>query len=726
MKNRFKNLVVIVILLKVSITFSQYSETFSIENKGILPGGVCSGSALSSCSSVDFSGVNWTLGGDLSGIDTEGFYTSSGALTAFDIDNEACWISPEINISAPSQVSFSLDLAWGAIDATEYINVSYSIDGGAFVQVSNVVGGGTRTIEYPSGTSGDNTTININSLTGNTLTIMVCADFNLSSEFFTLDNVSVPEAGVFVPVFNTWNGNTSTNWTTASNWSAGSVPVSSDNVIIPNVTNKPVINASTSAETNSLTIEASSLLTINGGGNLIVNGDFTNNGQSLVANSSSSFIVKGTATGQITYSRNLPTNNWYLVGSPLSGETLADLILNHTFALGTSTNIGLAPYVNDGTGWNYLTSASVGNIISGTGYSVKLTSPGDISFTGTLQDTDVGVAINTNTNGFNLVSNPYPSYIAANNTANATNNLLKLNDTDNDFLTESTLWFWNQSSNSYDQVNHATGAFHIAPGQGFFVSANGSNTLSFTEAMQSHQSSDTFQKTVTNNRPEIKLMLSDGNTTKKTDIFYIAGTSTAFDNGYDSSIFGGITNNFNIFTETVSNGSGRKLGIQSLPIDNYENMIIPIGITASIGTDITISAASINLPEQVKIYLEDRVNNTFTALDKDTSFSTKLDIGLNGIGRFYLHTTSTTLSTNQLVVSGINVYATSKNYLKVTGFTNNLTEIKMYSILGKEVFKRSFKGNGSNSIEIPSLKQGIYIIELQNEQTKFNKKIVLK
>ena len=34
----------------------------------------------------------------------------------------------------------------------------------------------------------------------------------------------------------TWNGSSSTDWNTAANWSTNSVPTSSDDVIIPNVT----------------------------------------------------------------------------------------------------------------------------------------------------------------------------------------------------------------------------------------------------------------------------------------------------------------------------------------------------------------------------------------------------------------------------------------------------------------------------------------------------------
>ena len=112
--------------------------------------------------------------------------------------------------------------------------------------------------------------------------------------------------------------------------------------------------------------------------------------------------------------------------------------------------------------------------------------------------------------------------------------------------------------------------------------------------MQSH-SADTFL-TPNSNRPEINLTLTNESETRAADIYYIDGTTTGFDNGYDSSIFGGFENEFAIYTHEVTTDSGRNLGIQSLPDNDYENMIIPVGINATSGMTISISASSVNLP----------------------------------------------------------------------------------------------------------------------------------
>ena len=338
----------------------------------------------------------------------------------------------------------------------------------------------------------------------------------------------------------TWTGGTDTDWATASNWDNG-VPTSSLDATIPDVTNAPIISASTSAAVKDLTINESDGLTINSGGSL---------------------IVSGTSTGNITYNRTLATENWYLVSSPVVGQDIDAFVTTEVLASGTGSNLGLSDYNNTTPGWTYYQNGAsgTGSFTSGDGRSIKLAAAGDVSFTGTINTSDVTVAMTSNSNGFNLVGNPYPSYVAGNENADGTNNILTINSAN---LTENTLWFWNQSTGSYNQINQASTAFQIAPAQGFFVSATGSVNLSITEAMQSHQGTDSFQRLTT--RPEIVLTLSNGTAIRNADIYYIEGTTTGWDNGYDSSIFGGVANEFTIYTHAVANGNGRDLGIQSLP-----------------------------------------------------------------------------------------------------------------------------------------------------------------
>lgn len=530
----------------------------------------------------------------------------------------------------------------------------------------------------------------------------------------------------------TWTGNTDTDWATAGNWDNG-VPTNSLDAEIPNVTNKPIIGASTNAVAKDITIDASSSLTISSGGSLTSSGSLTQNG-TLTVESGASLIVPGSSSGDFTYNRSLGTTNWYLIGSPVGGETIQDMISNNSFATGNGSNIGLAPYDNSQASaddrWDYQTSGSSGSLLPGGGYSVKLASSGTLVFTGSMPTSSLGISITDGSgsggNSFNLVGNPYPSFIAANSNANGTDNLLSTNSSD---LTETTLWFWNQATNSYDQINQASSAFHIAPTQGFFVSASGSNTFNFTENMQSHQSTDSFQRNATSdNRPQVTLKLSDGTNERNAHIYYIEGTSTGFDNGYDSSIFGGVTATFAIYTQAVENSTGRKLGIQSLPNSDYNNMIIPIGIIAQTGTEITISAESLNLPQGIHVYLEDRHNNSFTQLDTQNAvYTTTHDNASSGIGQFYLHTSSSTLSSESIDINDkISVYSNVSNNLRIVGIHHGLAKLTLYNILGKKVLSKEFMGNGINDISTEGIAAGVHIVRIQTPQGTINKKLIIK
>lgn len=70
---------------------------------------------------------------------------------------------------------------------------------------------------------------------------------------------------------NYWTGAVSTSWHTAGNWSTGSIPAATDAVIIPNVSNDPVISAG-AAVAQTVSVLSGGLLTINAGQTLTING----------------------------------------------------------------------------------------------------------------------------------------------------------------------------------------------------------------------------------------------------------------------------------------------------------------------------------------------------------------------------------------------------------------------------------------------------------------------
>lgn len=489
-----------------------------------------------------------------------------------------------------------------------------------------------------------------------------------------------------------WQGDESSDWATAGNWTAG-VPSSSSNVRVPEVTTAPVIGASTNAATNMLTITESDGVTINSGGTLIVN---------------------GTSSGNVTYKRTLGTTNWYLMSSPVAGVTFNDAFVTaNNIASGTTdaNNRGVATYDTTNDSWTYLQSGGSISSTAGVGYSVKQATAGDVTFTGTINTSDVSVSVVTGGNGgFNLLGVPFTSDL---------NSASFLSDNTGNLVSE-TLWVWNQGTSNYE--TKVTGdSFVLAAGQGFFVRANSATNLTIAESYQT--TGGTFQRSADT---EVKLLLTDGSSDRFAKIKYVDNATTGFDNGWDGETFGGITNPFDIFTNLVTGNQGQKYQVQSLPKSDMESTIVPVGITADAGEEITFTAEVMNLPAGLKVFLEDRQTNTFTRLDEaNTEYSITLDKALNDIGRFYLHTSASALSTPEVHLEHISVYTTNSNNLRIVGIAQGNASVKLYNIVGKEVLSHNFISNGVSDITLPKVTRGIYIVQVITEEGKLNKKIII-
>ena len=482
------------------------------------------------------------------------------------------------------------------------------------------------------------------------------------------------------------------------------------------------------AAINNFGIATGATLTLAATKGLTVNGNLTNNG-TLTANPGSSLIVSGTSTGNVTYSRTLTFNadnlkGWHLVSSPVVGETYDDSwITTNSIAPGTGNNRGIATYNNTvaSGNWSYFQAGGDTTFNSGAGYSVKRgTSAGTVSFTGTLLTESItDKAITNSTQPYNLLGNPYPSYM---------NSATFLTD-NSAFLSSETIWVWDSSANS------GTGAYvtkttidgyQIAPGQGFFVSANGNNNVTFNESNQSHQGTDTFSKSE-NTRPEIKLFINDGTQEMYTKIYYIESTTPGFDNGYDGETFNGLPNSFEVFTHLISDNQGRNFATQSLPNTNYDDMVIPVGVKTAANKEVTFTVDAKNLPGGINIYLEDRQENTFTRLDEENSnFKITFTEAVNNTGRFYLHTSSRSLSTADVFFDSVSIYKTDNSTLRITGLQNQDVSISLFNILGKKVMVTTFKANGLKDITLPKLATGIYVVQLTTENGNLNKKVIIE
>lgn len=505
------------------------------------------------------------------------------------------------------------------------------------------------------------------------------------------------DAGAYEYYDNSWQGTSDTDWATVGNWTNG-LPGASDDIIIPNVANKPIIGSSTAAEINNIQVTGSSL-TIQPGGSLIVN---------------------GTSSGNVTYNRALTfvsgnSNGWYLMGSPVAGVTFNDtFVTNNDIAFGTGSNRGVATYITSSDSWSYLQSGGSIASTAGIGYSVKRgTTTGTVAFTGTINTSDVTPSISNAGNGFNLMGNPYTSYV---------NSATFLTDNTGNLESE-TIWLWNQGTGNYETKVTAS-AYTLSPGQGFFVKASSGSTVNFAESNQS-SGTDVFQRNTTS-RLEIHLLMTDGVSERFAEVYYIDGTTTGFDNGYDGETFSGQQNSIDVYTHLVSDSQGRNYQIQSLPNSNYENMIIPVGVTSDAGS-VTFSLETLNLPAGYKVFLEDRDTGNFIRLDEaGSSYDANFASAVSGIGRFYLHTTAQVLSIGDLNFNNISIYPTADNsILNIVGLDDGKASLTLFDLTGKRILDSTFQSNRVNIVQLPEMSSGIYIVKIKSENGSLNKKILI-
>ena len=544
-----------------------------------------------------------------------------------------------------------------------------------------------------------------------------------------------------------WTGATSSDWADVSNWSTGAVPTSSDVVFIDGTfTNEPTIS-STDAVAQSVTVATGNTLTIDETSSLMVSNDFTNNGTvtlNSTADDFSSLLVEGTATGDITYNRyvniydDTAGGGWDLVCSPVN-MTIADFITaNGANIQVLGDNYAFAQFNNATGQWErYATASQTGSFNAGQGYSMATTAGSTVAFTGAMQTTDQSIDI-VNNNGlnsvgrrWNLVSNPYPSYIAGNpdaGTAAGTTNFLNVNAAviDSEFLA---VYGWNGSS--YDIYNNLSGAFSMAPGQGFWVAAlNTTDTaLSFTADMRTNSGTGDFVSGPQLLTHHVALKLFNGETERATTDFYFRdGLTLGLDPGYDAAAFNQSTK---LTTRLAMGSQETAFSINAMGMEAMQNTRVPLEIKQNAGQTFRVSMADMDLPEDIYVYLEDTLNGTLTSL-KDQDFELEAQSNLSGADRFFIVFKSNSVLSNgdTLGLSALNVYkANNESFVTITGITPELEEldVTIYSILGQTVREKLLNpATATQRVSTVGLASGLYMVQIKSGNLTTVKKVIVK
>ncbi|NPD47760.1 LamG-like jellyroll fold domain-containing protein [Lentimicrobium sp. S6] len=542
-------------------------------------------------------------------------------------------------------------------------------------------------------------------------------DFSGNGNDGTLTNMTDVD-WVESTAFNTWLNTNSTSWATVSNWSRGSVPSSTDNVHIENLNNVP--SNSSDLTVNNLVVAANSSLdftgnltvnnnvffyspyTIYAGDGMTVDGDFfydDSKSGSFTIKSGGSLITNNEVTGSINIERTIAEDSkWHLISVPNSSTTTTKFI-----------NYFLQQWDEPTHNWQDITDLNI-PMVSGKGYSFFDTPDAKttFSFSGTPNNGEMSYEISStatgnDSEGFNLVGNPYPSSIDWNT----------LNET------YGAIYLWNPEEESGDPGNpgdyiewNGNTEYGIAPMQGFFIFLDPNKSLNFivNNDNRTHDNASTSYKS-SSSKIENGIVLST-NQKDQLKIRFLHDAADDFDYFYDA---------FKIVSLGESNSQfyskyfETKLAIDCRP----ETEMIQLGYQNNQNGQYSIEMIEINGITQAEI--EDTKQNTFHNLsqgsyqfDWETTDSEE---------RFILHLKAT--ATDELVEqeAQVNSYD-GQVYIHQTS-SNEYHTVHIYDIAGRVVYTSSLGQEELQSISLSNAK-GAYLVQLVSDNEAIVQKVILK
>ena len=430
-------------------------------------------------------------------------------------------------------------------------------------------------------------------------------------------------------------------------------------------------------------------------------------------------------------------------------QNFADLL---TFATGLAPADG---FDDNGDAWVYAGLSAPMSI--GKGYAIMAPTsvtfnpqalPTTVSFLGVPNNGLIPVRIyesanvvNT-TDDYNFIGNPYPSAIWADKFI-----------IDNGVKTSGTLYFWTHvadvsvnnpgpSASNFVTADYAlynltgqtraslTGSTvptgKIASGQGFFIEAQANNVdIVFNNSMRnkSYLNNDFFKTSnATSERDRLWLNLQnpDGLFSQLL-VGYFEETTLGFDWGYD-----GRVNTSNTQASIYSLALDEKYKIQARPSFS-DTDIVPLGYFSIANGQFTISLGQKEgvFDTDQNVYLEDRNMNIIHDLKQSPyTFTTSYGRYEN---RFFLRYTNEALNTADFgTLDGSVVVYTNHGEISIKSFVENIQEVTVYDILGRQLFQEKVIANKDFTALNISISQQTLIVKIKLENgAMVSRKIVL-
>ena len=518
------------------------------------------------------------------------------------------------------------------------------------------------------------------------------------------------------------------------------------------ITEADVTVSSANTLVNSLTLSPLSNVTVSGTGSLVINDDIdvasvnVAAGGKITINSGSD--LDATLTLESTETATATLLDEYTV------PTVSAIVKQHVSAGRNwymSAPVSAADYswLNRGTSvqeWNEATKAwvikSSGTLTPGKGYIQVATSTpsvtgttGTVDVNGTTNSGNVSITVSRtesgSSRGFNLVGNPYPSYLKWTGT--------------NGFITDagnagisSSFWFRTKNTGNayvfttYNGTSHTvvggTGVSgilneYIPPMQAFWirVDENVAKTthnvnLTFKNTMRVHGAADNnkFRAPKADERRSLRLVLANGTQADESLIYFDAAAANAYDN-YDSPK---MLNNSNVLPDIYSMVGTERMAINGLtePTDNME---LPLGFTlkaAATGLKLKVSELS-NFASGARVYLLDKEQNAQTELTAESEYTFDIDASTtNNESRFALLFRAPGVATgiDNAENAKANVYVNAANQIVIDSQVGNYYAV--YNALGQQIEN----GILNAKHETRNIKQGagVYVVRVNNHSTR--------
>lgn len=515
----------------------------------------------------------------------------------------------------------------------------------------------------------------------------------------------IPSGSVLSEV--NWTGALNSDWQNATNWSGGVVPSVSNNVAILPVLNQPVINEN--GFTHHLILSPDTRLVVNTTGTLRVEGKLEVDPESelFLANTGtqhSSLITLGTVTGSVKSEIQIPANQPILVSSPLANAVT-----------GVFVNMYLRDYNEASSSWGeYIIPTNIG-LESMKGYELMSPYSSSRVFEGNPVQGEVLQSISADNQGWNLIGNPYPCYLDwkqddPSNTGWQRNNISKA------------IYYPDpNASGNYsvylpgtEDVSLNNGSRYIAPMQGFFVRASQTGVV---KVNKNAVAVVTENSTSGPGSTSLKFRIEGNGMSDESLIRFNSASTFDFDDDFDAYKIPGSGNAPNLYT---SLGDGTALAVNTMP-SLSSSLDIPISVTSNVeGTFKLMVSGNSNFEFRYPITLEDKLNNTYTDLRKDSVYMFDHSL-LNDPSRFVLH--FDLVAGNDDINSNTPNITYSLDNIRITGMENQNCIVEVCNLEGKQLLQ--YAGLAQQVLNIPfSGYHGVIIVKVTTKTTSHAEKLV--